>query len=110
MAAVVVRLNVGGVEHCVSSTTICARKSRLSQIVADRNAVRDAEGRIFVDRNGALFRFVLDFLRDGEINPPSGFVEWGALQREFAFFFGSDFEGFDYPTAAPPAAPAPAPA
>eukprot|EP01065_Artemidia_motanka_P050457 TRINITY_DN8641_c0_g1_i1.p1 TRINITY_DN8641_c0_g1~~TRINITY_DN8641_c0_g1_i1.p1 ORF type:complete len:460 (+),score=109.81 TRINITY_DN8641_c0_g1_i1:52-1380(+) len=113
MAAGVVHLNVGGVAYCAAASTLKCRDGVLARLAADaRSAVRDGEGRVFIDRNGALFRFVLDFLRDAEINPPRGFADWGALRREFSYFFGSGFDGFDFvegDDAPAPAAPAPAP-
>eukprot|EP01065_Artemidia_motanka_P022494 TRINITY_DN26706_c0_g1_i1.p1 TRINITY_DN26706_c0_g1~~TRINITY_DN26706_c0_g1_i1.p1 ORF type:complete len:461 (+),score=139.56 TRINITY_DN26706_c0_g1_i1:85-1467(+) len=112
----VVHLNVGGVEYSAAAATLCAREGLLSGLVLGHGAVRDDQGRLFIDRNGDLFRYILDFLRDNELRPPSGFCEWGALKREFRYFFGSSFTDFecsdggsarnstpDAPAATPPA-------
>ena len=40
--------------------------------------LRDSKGRIFIDRDGVLFRFILDFLRNGTLILPDNFqVSWG---------------------------------
>ncbi len=42
--------------------------SLLGAMFSGKHSVKkDAQGRIFIDRNGKLFEYVLDFLRDGEI-------------------------------------------
>ena len=46
-----------------------------------QEGLRDAQGRIFIDRDGGLFRFVLDFLRDGEIVLPENFRERSRLAQ-----------------------------
>ena len=35
--------------------------------------LRDSKGRIFIDRDGVLFRFILDFLRNGTLILPDNF-------------------------------------
>ena len=34
---------------------------------------RDSKGRIFIDRDGVLFRFILDYLRNGSLILPDNF-------------------------------------
>lgn len=96
----VIELNVGGVHYTSTlKTLISDRNSRLCELFggeqpnsatdSDTLAVgvtRDAKGRIFIDRDGVLFRFVLDYLRDEAIHLPDGFRETKRLLREAQYF------------------------
>jgi len=42
--------------------------------------------RYFIDRDGALFRYVLDYLRNGRLVLPESFRELRRLEREAEFF------------------------
>jgi len=42
--------------------------------------------RYFVDRDGVLFRFVLDYLRSGQLALPESFRELRRLEREAEYF------------------------
>jgi hypothetical protein len=78
----VLSLDVGGTLYKVSRTTLDrCRGSRLAQWIADH----DEEQPLFIDRNGMLFQYVLDYLRTHKLLvPPS--VSRAALQEEFAFY------------------------
>ena len=45
----------------------------------------DQEG-AFIDRDGHLFRYILDFLRKGNLSLPDNFSELDALQDEADFY------------------------
>ncbi len=47
---------------------------------------KDAVGNYFIDRDGSLFRFVLDFLRDGEFERPTDAMELALLKLEFEYY------------------------
>uniref|UniRef100_A0A673C0D0 Potassium channel tetramerization domain containing 16a n=1 Tax=Sphaeramia orbicularis TaxID=375764 RepID=A0A673C0D0_9TELE len=47
---------------------------------------RDLRGRYFIDRDGFLFRYVLDYLRDKQVVLPDHFPERGRLKREAEYF------------------------
>ena len=51
-----------------------------------RELPRDSRGRFFIDRDGFLFRYVLDFLRDRQLVLPEHFPERERLQREAEHF------------------------
>ncbi|CAK8679275.1 unnamed protein product [Clavelina lepadiformis] len=69
----VVELNVGGSYFTTSLSTL--RKypnSMLAVMFSGRhNLLTDKDGRYFIDRDGRLFEFVLNFLRQGELPPSS---------------------------------------
>ena len=57
-------VNVGGVLHTTTLGRLTSvQRSALKQLVEDRKAT-DTDGRLFIDRDGDMFRHVLDHLRD----------------------------------------------
>lgn len=85
----VVELNVGGVYYTTTLTTLT--KNRPDALLArmfdsSTSLVRDTKGRCFVDRDGVLFRYVLDFLRNGRLVLPEAFQETERLRQEAEFF------------------------
>ncbi|XP_031625427.1 BTB/POZ domain-containing protein KCTD12-like [Contarinia nasturtii] len=87
----VIELNVGGVHYTTTRRTLTSDKSsRLGEWFDANNTssstssalVKDAKGRYFLDRDGVLFRFILDFLRDDAIHLPDGFREKQRLLKE----------------------------
>lgn len=83
----IIELNVGGVHYTTTKKTLTSDKSsRLAEFFGDDNQSKDAEGRIFIDRDGILFRYILDYLRDDEIQFPDGFREKRRLIKEAEYF------------------------
>lgn len=83
-----VTLNVGG-------KIFTTRLSTLKQFPASRLACmldgrdqdfRMVDGQIFVDRDGDLFSFILDFLRTHQLLLPSDFSDYLRLHREALFY------------------------
>ena len=68
----IVELNVGGVVHATRRATLCkVGGSRLAKWFAPcaesadgQPIAKDAMGRWFIDRDGALFKYILDALRE----------------------------------------------
>ncbi len=60
-------LNVGGVKYTTSKTTLSKYEDSMlyRMICTQLENKKDAEQRIFIDRDGQLFRYILNFLRDG---------------------------------------------
>lgn len=101
----IVELNVGGVPFHTSTTTLCNSRSRASMLCAlartDLPSARDRHGRLFIDRDGARFRVVLNFLRNGTVHvvdgavpcpETDGCVALTALLEEARFFALEDLE------------------
>ena len=40
----------------------------------------------FIDRDGEIFKFILQFLRDSDLCLPSDFTQWEALKREAEYW------------------------
>ncbi|KAJ8405755.1 hypothetical protein AAFF_G00311920 [Aldrovandia affinis] len=86
----VVELNVGGQVYITRySTLISFPDSLLGEMFTRRSTkglARDGKGRFFLDRDGFLFRYILDYMRDQQLVLPDHFPECGRLRREAEFF------------------------
>jgi hypothetical protein len=64
----VIKLNVGGVFYTTSSATLSKFEGFLSSLVSGKwKAVLDEDGYIFIDRDGKMFKYVLEYLRSNAI-------------------------------------------
>ncbi|XP_022907484.1 BTB/POZ domain-containing protein KCTD16 [Onthophagus taurus] len=88
MSSEIVELNVGGVFYTTTSRTLTTQPdSKLTILFNNKeNALRDSKGRIFIDRDGVLFRYIIDFLRDGTLSLPETFREKERLKREAEYY------------------------
>uniref|UniRef100_G3Q2Q2 BTB domain-containing protein n=1 Tax=Gasterosteus aculeatus aculeatus TaxID=481459 RepID=G3Q2Q2_GASAC len=86
----IVELNVGGQVYITRFSTLTSvPHSLLWEMFSRKSAkglARDTKGRFFVDRDGFLFRYILDYMRDQQLVLPDHFPERGRLQREAEFF------------------------
>ncbi|XP_070960200.1 BTB/POZ domain-containing protein KCTD12b isoform X1 [Oncorhynchus clarkii lewisi] len=86
----IVELNVGGQVYITRySTLISVPDSLLWEMFSRKTTkglARDTKGRFFLDRDGFLFRYILDYMRDQQLVLPDHFPERGRLQREAEFF------------------------
>ena len=80
----IIELNVGGVNYTTTLATLLKHESSmLAQMFNEPFAVpQDAAGRWFIDRNGKLFGYILDYLRDGFLHGIA--VEDGPLITQLA--------------------------
>ncbi|XP_072513456.1 potassium channel tetramerisation domain containing 12.2 [Salminus brasiliensis] len=85
-----VELNVGGQVYVTRrSTLVSVPDSLLGRMFGQQSAAElstDTKGRFFLDRDGFLFRYILDYLRDGNLVLPDYFRERAGLRREAEFF------------------------
>ncbi|KAK7141579.1 hypothetical protein R3I93_015660 [Phoxinus phoxinus] len=88
----VIELNVGGqVYYTRHATLTSVPNSLLGKLFSTKKDIsndlaQDIKGRYFIDRDGFLFRYVLDYLRDKNVVLPDYFPEKGRLKREAEFF------------------------
>ncbi|XP_028840097.1 BTB/POZ domain-containing protein KCTD16b [Denticeps clupeoides] len=88
----VVELNVGGQVYYTRHATLTnTPNSLLGKIFSPKkepsnDLARDPKGRYFIDRDGFLFRYVLDYLRDKQVVLPDHFPERGRLRKEAEYF------------------------
>ena len=98
----VVELNVGGVLYTTSAKTLTHDADSLLAAMFSRVKLVDGagttstpppplpvqhNGRAFIDRDGVLFRYILDYLRnDGRLLLPEGFQERRRLLQEAEYF------------------------
>lgn len=84
----VVSLNVGGTIYTASLATLTRySKSMLAAMFSGRMSLEtETAGNYFIDRDGKLFRHVLNFLRSGQLHLPKGFNELDLLKQEAEFY------------------------
>ncbi|XP_041734701.2 BTB/POZ domain-containing protein KCTD12 [Coregonus clupeaformis] len=86
----IIELNVGGQVYVTRhATLVSVPNSLLWTMFRQRSPAelpKDSKGRYFFDRDGFLFRYILDYLRERDIVLPDFFKERGRLQKEAEFF------------------------
>lgn len=86
----IVELNVGGVFYTSSLTTLTKETdSLLGQIFTGTSTTKlhkDNKGKYFLDRDGVLFRYILDYIRNNKLVLPENFHEKERLKQEAEYF------------------------
>ena len=85
----VLSLNVGGYAYTTTLYTVSQfPESTLAKMLTSENetAAKDTRGNYFIDRDGALFKYVLNFLRTKKLILPEDFQEFEQLEIEAKFF------------------------
>ncbi|NWX03287.1 KCD12 protein, partial [Caloenas nicobarica] len=86
----IIELNVGGQVYITRHPTLVSVPgSLLWEMFTQKNVrslARDSKGRFFVDRDGFLFRYILDYMRDQQLVLPDHFPERSRLRREAEYF------------------------
>ena len=81
----IVHFNVGGVKYDVARALIEAYPgTMLARLVSD-TWQQDLGSEIFIDRNGQRFQYVLDYMRDQEVNLPLNAAK-GSVMKELEYF------------------------
>ncbi|KAL6484756.1 hypothetical protein MHYP_G00068010 [Metynnis hypsauchen] len=84
-----ITINVGGYLYAAQRQTLAKYPgSLLEEMVSGKRPVQhiDSMGNIFIDRDGPIFRHVLNFLRTGELILPDDFKEVALLRREADYY------------------------
>ncbi|XP_033742027.1 BTB/POZ domain-containing protein KCTD12-like [Pecten maximus] len=86
----IVELNVGGVFYTSTLRTLKQESdSLLGQTfngTAALKLIKDSKGKYFLDRDGVLFRYILDYLRNNKLVLPENFHEKERLKQEAEYF------------------------
>ncbi|KFZ51591.1 Putative potassium channel regulatory protein, partial [Antrostomus carolinensis] len=84
----VVVLSVGGVRFVTRASTLQRfPESRLARMLNDDDQeFKLVNGEFFVDRDGTLFSYIMDFLRTLQLSLPTDFSDYQRLQREAEFY------------------------
>ena len=83
-----VKLNVGG-QHFVTSVETLRKdpNSMLAAMFSGKFDTKPSEdGSFFIDRDGTHFRFIFNYLRDGELILPDGATALKRFQKEAEFY------------------------
>jgi len=84
-----VTLNVGGEKFVTTWSTLTRINNSYFTSLLSNNSWKqqlDGKGRIFIDRNGELFTYILDYLRTGEIDFPELDLYRPRVIREAEFY------------------------
>ncbi|KAL2079396.1 hypothetical protein ACEWY4_025140 [Coilia grayii] len=83
-----VSVNVGGEVYTTTLDTLTrCRDSMLGAMFTGQiPLLRDRRGNFFIDRDGKVFRYILNYLRSNTLDLPEGFKELALLKREADFF------------------------
>ncbi|NXK46632.1 KCNRG protein, partial [Chauna torquata] len=84
----VVTLSVGGVRFVTRASTLQQfPESRLARMLNDGDQeFKLVNGEFFVDRDGTLFSYIMDFLRTLQVSLPTDFSDFQRLCREAEFY------------------------
>uniref|UniRef100_UPI00398E6946 putative potassium channel regulatory protein n=1 Tax=Pristiophorus japonicus TaxID=55135 RepID=UPI00398E6946 len=84
----VIILNIGGMKFTTCTATLKRyQDSKLARVLEGGDPdIRMVNGQLFVDRDGSLFQYILDFLRTRQITLPPEFSEYDRLAREADFY------------------------
>ena len=84
----VITLDVGGVRYKTTKSTLTKYPdSMLGNMFGGKFAlIKQADGSIFIDRDGETFQFILDYLRSGNITLPSNDLQFKKLKLEADFY------------------------
>lgn len=78
----IVRLNVGGHLYTTTKSTLDRHHSMPLMSILQNC---DKEGNVFVDRNGRMFEYILEFLRTDKLCLPDDFSDFDSLTTEVIF-------------------------
>ena len=88
MAQDIIRLNVGGIPYTTTKATLSRYPSSMigAMFNGSMPTAVDDDGRYFIDRDGTMFEYVLNFLRSSQLALPEGFKLLDQLAVEADFY------------------------
>lgn len=84
----IVRLNVGGVHYTTTKSTLLRFPNSMlgAMFNGALSTSLDENGCYFIDRDGQIFRYILNFLRSSQLSLPAGFDSLELLAVEADFY------------------------
>ena len=86
----IISLNVGGTLYTTSRSTLSRYPDSMLGAMFGGNLPlensKDSQGNYFIDRDGELFRYILNFLRVSKLVLPNNFQDIEAFQMEVDFY------------------------
>ncbi|KAK7106693.1 hypothetical protein V1264_017920 [Littorina saxatilis] len=84
----VLRLNVGGSFYTTTRPTFQRHPNSLLARIASgqEHCSRDDRNFLVIDRDGNVFRHILNYLRSGRLHLPDGFREVSLMREEAAYY------------------------
>ncbi|KAH3886473.1 BTB/POZ domain-containing protein KCTD6-like [Dreissena polymorpha] len=84
----IIKLNVGGKVHTTTKSTLCKFPNSMlgAMFNGSMSPSLDENGCYFIDRDGELFKFILNFLRSSKLSLPESFKELDQLALEADFY------------------------
>ena len=84
----IIYLNVGGKEYTTTLDTLTKFPGSMlgSMFSGNLPSNRDDKGRYFIDANGEMFKYILDYLRRNVLTLPYEFKDYKSLIAEVEFF------------------------
>jgi hypothetical protein len=89
----IVKLNIGGVRYLSTQQTLAQGENFFSGLLSGKiPSLVDDDGYFFIDRDGRLFHYLLEFLRSGRLKVPPGVDEQDLVAE--ARFYSIDLHAF----------------
>lgn len=87
----IVELNVGGIIYTTTTKTLLSEQdtyfsNQFNKTTSSFDSFKDSKGRWFIDRDGKLFEFILEFLRNKLVILPENYNEKHRLIFEAEFY------------------------
>lgn len=91
----IIQLNIGGTPYTTTFRTLCREANSIfPQILSletsldrfESSISRLSDGTIFIDRDGDIFIYILDYLRTGKLILPDNFKETARFREEVLFY------------------------
>ncbi|VDD92840.1 unnamed protein product [Enterobius vermicularis] len=81
-----IQLNVGGTLYTTTKKTLSRESNTFFTNQLFSNFLRMSDGSFFIDRNGQIFSYILDYLRCGKLIVPRNFHAFESLYEEAKFY------------------------
>ncbi|XP_060083431.1 BTB/POZ domain-containing protein KCTD6-like [Ylistrum balloti] len=83
-----IHLNVGGVMYTTTRATLCKYRDSMlgAMFMGSMMSTTDQKGRPFIDRDGEMFKYILNFLRSSKLSLPNDFKDFDLLAVEADFY------------------------